>query len=282
MADHYSNNDQHQRYNERLAKLEERSILALNNSAKRRKPLLKKQLPNLKQFRLKRNLQRIISVVLPFSLILLFMLYIISPLARINQVVVSGNHHLTDQEIEQATQVKKGRFIWGSIAMSPARLQKIQTRNAQIKSVKIVLTGMRSVDIRVKEYDVIGLINVGNQPKLLLSNGKVRPVTGHLEQFIAYDGFKNHYGILKLTAKEVGRLKPAIRNGISEVTYSPTTLDMQRLKLVMNDGNTVFVRADTLAEKMSYYPSIVANTNGKGIINLEFGAYSYGYSSKAK
>ena len=166
--------------------------------------------------------------------------------------------------------------------MSPARLQKIQTRNAQIKSVKIVLTGMRSVDIRVKEYDVIGLINVGNQPKLLLSNGKVRPVTGHLEQFIAYDGFKNHYGILKLTAKEVGRLKPAIRNGISEVTYSPTTLDMQRLKLVMNDGNTVFVRADTLAEKMSYYPSIVANTNGKGIINLEFGAYSYGYSSKAK
>ena len=62
MADHYSKNDQHQRYNERLAKLEERSILALNSSAKKRKPLLKKQLPT--QFRfLKRKKNKFLRFV---------------------------------------------------------------------------------------------------------------------------------------------------------------------------------------------------------------------------
>ena len=185
-------------------------------------------------------------------------------------------------QVQAATQVRPGRFIWATLAMKPARLTQIQHRNSQLKQVKIILTGPQSVEIAVKEYDVIGLVNAGKRPQLLLSNGKFRPVTGQVDQFVAYAGFNDHYPMLKTTAKRIGKLAPAVRNGISEVTYSPTTLDKQRLKLLMNDGNTVFVKASEIDEKMSYYPSIVANTDGNRVINLEFGAYSYEYSSKDK
>lgn len=282
MATDYQNNDQHRRYNERLARLEERSVIALQQGKKTRRPRLKKRLLQIKQFRLRSNLRRILSIVVPFGLILLFMLYIVSPLARIKTVTVTGNHHLTARQVQAATQVRPGRFIWSTLAMKPARLTQIQHRNSQLKQVKIILTGPQSVEIAVKEYDVIGLVNAGKRPQLLLSNGKFRPVTGQVDQFVAYAGFNDHYPMLKTTAKRIGKLAPAVRNGISEVTYSPTTLDKQRLKLLMNDGNTVFVKASEIDEKMSYYPSIVANTDGNRVINLEFGAYSYEYSSKDK
>ena len=73
-----------------------------------------------------------------------------------------------------------------------------------------------------------------------------------------------------------------IRQSISEVSYSPTKLNPDRLKLIMNDGNTVLVRADTLGEKMKYYPSIVSKMKGNGIIDLQYGAYSYNYGNKQK
>lgn len=281
MAQGYQNNDQHRRYNERLAKLEERSVLALNSRKKKRQPRLKKKIPKVKHLQRRANLRRVLSIVLPFGLIMAFAIYLISPLARITTVTVSGNTHLTSKQVEAATKVKPGRLIWATLPMNKQRLARIQGRNAQIKSVQISLTGLQSVKITVKEYGIIGLIKTNGKQKLLLSNGQVQPVSGNtLDQYITYGGFATHKAMLKQTARNIAKLSPAVRNGISEVTYSPTTLDSERLKLLMNDGNTVYVKVSKLASRMSYYPSIVANTSGNRIINLEFGAYSYKYSAK--
>lgn len=275
-------NDQHLRYNERLAKLEQRSVIALSDHQKKqRRVRLKKQLPKLKKLQFRSNLQRVLSIVLPFTLVLVACLYLISPWSKLTEVTVSGNHYLNSAQVKAATNVKPGRLIWATLWTSDDRLAQIQKQNAQIKQVRVHLTGWRSVKVTLKEYQVIGLITINGKERLLLSNGKTRP-TGNttVNQFISYAGFKKHPKMLRTTAKQIGELDSAIKNGISEVTYSPTTLDDERLQLLMNDGNTVYVKASQLKNRMSYYPSIVANTSGNRIINLEFGAYSYKYSAK--
>ena len=222
MAQGYQNNDQHRRYNERLAKLEERSVLALNSRKKKRRPRLKKKIPKVKHLQRRTNLRRVLSIVLPFGLIMAFAIYLISPLARITTVTVSGNRHLTSQQVEAATKVKPGRLIWATLPMSKQRLARIQGRNAQLKSVQISLTGLQSVKITVKEYGIIGLIKTNGKQKLLLSNGQVQPVSGNtLDQYITYGGFSGHQAMLKQTAGNIAKLSPAVRNGISEVTNHP-------------------------------------------------------------
>ncbi len=48
----------------------------------------------------------------------------------------------------------------------------------------------------------------------------------------------------------------------------------------MTDGNTVLATLKTFGKKMIYYPGIAAQMQTKGIIDLQYGAYSYGYGSK--
>ena len=144
------------------------------------------------------------------------------------------------------------------------------------------LVGPRSVKVHVVENPVIGIVTHNGYQEFLLSTGKYQKISNNLTNFITYTGFAKHEEMLTETAKQVGQLSATIRQGISQVAYSPTSTDDERLKIYMNDGNTVLANASTLAQKMKYYPSIVTNMNTAGVIDLQVGAYSYAYGDQSK
>lgn len=47
----------------------------------------------------------------------------------------------------------------------------------------------------------------------------------------------------------------------------------------MNDGNTVYATMDTFGSKINYYPGIAAQMPTKGVVDLQYGAYSYAYGT---
>lgn len=281
MANHYDNNDDHRRYLKRLRKIEGRSLNALKQISDRETSLNKK-VPQVGHRQRIGNGKRVASILIPFILLLIFAVYVISPLSKISHVQVTGNSELTKQEVQSATDIKPGRYVWRIVRHQNMVLKQSQRKNPQIRSLQVKLTGPRSVRVHITEYPVIGIINHHGKQELLLSNGKYRSITGNVDNFLHYSNFSNNYIHLKIAAREIGTLPKYIRQGISEVQFSPTKLNPDRLKLIMNDGNTVLVRADTMGNKMKYYPSIISKMNGNGVVDLQFGAYSYNYGNNDK
>lgn len=271
---------EHARYAERLARLESRSVIDGRTQFKQRARGLKRDLVGLQRYRLQSNLSRALELVIPFGLVLLLMLYVVSPLSKLTRVQITGTQGLTVREVQTASGIKPGAFIWRVVDQQTTITKQAQAKNPQIKSLRVTVTGPRAVRVRVQEYPVIGLVNHNGRQELLLANGKYRVVRGRAQNFVTYAGFKHDPGLLKTTAQQIGRLPVMVRQGISEVTYTPTPVDPQRLRLYMNDGNTVLVRADQVAKKLAYYPSITATMKQNGVVDLQFGAYSYNYGSK--
>lgn len=280
MANRYDDNDEHQRYLNRLQKIEGDNHK--HHQISDREANLNQVVPAVSHRQKIGNGKRVASVLIPLIVILLAALYVISPLSKISSVQVVGNAELSSQQVEQATGILPGKFIWWKYRHQQATLKQAQSKNPQIKSLQMKMTGWRKVRLTVSEYPVIGIINHNSRQELLLSNGKYRPLNGKVDNFLHYSNFSDNYTHLKIAARQIGELSPGVRSGISNVRYSPTKLNPDRLKLIMNDGNTVLVRADTLSEKMKYYPSIVSQMQGTGVIDLQYGAYSYGYGTRQK
>lgn len=281
MANRYDDNDEHQRYLDRLKKIEGRR----HTDSKKisvREANLNHVVPAVGHKQKIGNGKRVVSILLPLIVILLAAAYTISPLSKINSVTVVGNSELTAKQVKNASGLQHGKFIWWKYRHQQATLHQAQKKNPQIKSMRIKLTGFRSIRVSVSEYPIIGIINHHGKQELLFSNGKYRPMSGKVNNFLHYSNFSHNYTHLKIAAREIGKLSPDIRAGISNVRYSPTKVNPDRLKLLMNDGNTVLVRADTLSSKMKYYPSIISQMQGNGVIDLQYGAYSYDYGTNQK
>lgn len=279
MVNDRSGHKEHERYSQRLHQLEQPQP---SENDVQREDALQQTLPKLTAKQMQGNRRRYFSVIIPFAVIVLIALYTISPLSKIKTVTVVGNHDLSSSEVQKITNIKPGRYINNVVKSPNAALKAGQKKNPQLKSLKVQRTGLRSVKLTISEYPVIGVINRNGKQQVLLSNGKYRRPNGSLTNFVTYSNFGNAPVHLKITAQEIGTLPAAIHHSISDASFAPTKLNPDRIRLLMNDGNTVYVTADQLGKKMKYYPQIVTKMQGNGVIDLQYGAYSYGYGDKNK
>ncbi|PWT38518.1 cell division protein FtsQ/DivIB [Limosilactobacillus reuteri] len=274
---------EHHKYSQRLTELEKRSAAAQQRQQQRKpsKTHVGNKIRGIKIKRYVSNGERVLKLVVLFSVILLFMLYIISPLSKITTLHVTGNHDLTKEQVEKNTNIYPGRFIWGVYLARHQLTKQAIRKNPQIKDLRIKVTGPQSLQISVKENALLGTAVMDNDTYAVLADGQLQR-TKNADNGIAYKRFDGHKNVLATTAAQLGKLKPAIRNGISSVSYQPTKDYPDRVIIYMRDGNTVYGDLNTIGDKMGYYPAIAASMKNKGIIDLQVGAYSYDYGSKDK
>ena len=91
----------------------------------------------------------------------------------------------------------------------------------------------------------------------------------------------------KLVLKEVAELDEEVLTLISQINLTSTETDPFAITLFMNDGYEVRAEITSLAEKLKYYPAIVAQIEStgeyeKGIIDIEVGSYYKPYSEEYK
>ncbi|MGM9892201.1 cell division protein FtsQ/DivIB [Limosilactobacillus sp.] len=270
---------EHERYARRLTALEHRRE-ANSNSTKSAERIGHK-VRGIKVYRYFTNGERVLKLILLFGSILILALYVISPLSKVRTVTVVGNSELSAQQVETATQVRPGRYIWGVVASQRAINSHAHQRNPQVKSVRIKATGAQSLQVTVTENPIVGTIEIGQHDYNVLANGQLQR-TLTTQSKIQYQHFGNHRTELKKTAVQIGQLKPVVRNGISTISYRPTTTAPNRLIIFMRDGNTVYANLNTVGKKLAYYPSIAATMKKPGIVDLQVGAYSYSYGSHDK
>ncbi|MBD5805966.1 FtsQ-type POTRA domain-containing protein [Lactobacillus sp. 0.1XD8-4] len=274
---------EHHKYSQRLTELEKRSAAAKQRQEGKKSPKahIGNKIRGIKVKRYVSNGERVLKLVILFSLILLLMFYIISPYSKVKDIKINGNHDLTRTQVEKKTTVYPGRFIWGVYLNRHKIAQQAKQNSPQIKDVTIKVIGPQSLKLTVKENALLGTAVMNNDTYAVLANGKLQR-TKTADNGIAYKRFDGHREALATTAAQLGKLKPAVRNGISSVNYQPTKNYPDRIIIYMRDGNTVYADLNTVGDKLAYYPAIAASMKDKGVIDLQVGAYSYGYGSKDK
>ena len=86
--------------------------------------------------------------------------------------------------------------------------------------------------------------------------------------------------IYRTIAQQFATLEVAIRTNISQIQLSPTKANPKRVVINMNDGNTVYATYTSFAKKLAYYPNIAAQMKQKGVVDLQFAAFSYAYGTQ--
>lgn len=274
--DHYV--PEHKRYAQRLAELEAKSARAHQQKQVQPSKHISKKLPRLRWHHYKKNGERVLALVLTFGLILALMVYIISPLSKVKTVTVVGNNDLQTSQVEKATTIYPGRFMWGVMANKKNICRRARYRQPQINHVDVKITGPQSLQVTVRENALLGNATLGKQSYAVLANGHLQ-ATNDKPVGIKYQNFTGHRQELQLLARQVGKLKPAIRNDISVINYQADKDAPNRVVMYMRDGNTVYANFRTVGKKMPFYPAIVANMKKNGVIDLQVGAYSYSYGS---
>lgn len=268
---------EHRRYSQRLARLEKQ-----NNSgqAREHQPISNKVV-GIKKQRRNSSKKRISVLVWIFGLVLLVMIYIISPLSKVTDITISGNNELSNERVEKATTIWRGRLIWTAFFAQRHLEHEAKIRDPQIRSLKVKLRGPQSVHVAITENNLLGEGQIGKQKYAVLTNGQLQLTTAQNTN-IDFKGFEKNREQLKILGQQLGKLKPVIYHGISSIEYQPTKESPHQIILYMKDGNTVKANLTNVGDKLKYYPSILTKMKGQGVVDLRVGAYSYDYGSKDK
>lgn len=222
-----------------------------------------------------KNPTRVIIFLELLGVLLLTLIYL-SPLNRINRVMVTGNRMSTKEVVETNVEVHSGSSLSYLFLHQGHLKQQALHRDIQLKQIKFHFLSHRNVKISAKVYPIVGYLQRGKHKYIVLTNGRIADrssnVRKNLPQLV---GAKKHSQALHLYAKSFMKIPANIRYDMAKVTFSPTNIDPHRVLIQMNDGNKVEADLTTWQGKMKYYPSIAESMKKKGIINIEVGAYSY-------
>lgn len=276
--------ERERKYRERLEKIEQhKNDQKVSKPAHQPKLKIGNRIPKLKKKRRWASEIRAGSLLLFFGIILIFTGYLISPFSKVSKITISGNSEVSNSEVIKSAELRSKPLMISLLSNSKKYVKIAHENNPQIKNLQFRATGFRSIKVSVTENKIAGFYEKNNYYYPMLENGHMdktrydQPIGGRP----VYLGFKS-VKIAKATATQYGKLSDSIKNGISEIRYSPTKTDGDRLKIYMTDGNQVLVKYNELAKKMKYYPEIAATMVSNGVVNLEIGAYSYPYGNTAK
>lgn len=247
-----------------------------------RKPVvsLEDRVPQLKQRRRKKANRRLLVVVLLFIGVILIVLYLQSPLGKIQTISVSGTKWLTDEEIIEASGVKTGDSYWSTNSES---VEKKISKHLDVEAVNISKKFPTTFTIEIDEYDQIAYVSKDQQFIPVLENGaSAKPVEpselpSDAPMLFGFTAPK----MLTEMSTALASLPPEVQQSISEVYLTPSETDKDHITVYMNDGFEVSALINTFAEKMAHYPSIVSQLDKdiKGVIDLEVGSYFRAYNN---
>lgn len=239
------------------------------------------RIPKLKQARKKKANRRLLFYLSIFFILISIIVYLQSPLSHIRTIHVKGNTFLSDESVIKQSNLTNNQNIW---TIDKKASEKALEENPIIASAKVNRKLPWTVSIIIKEYERVGYLQQGTNYFPILGNGtalqsmKQTSYNGDAPLIIGFN--KEEY--LHRMTKELEQLSQTIRKLISEVHWTPTKENQNKITLYMNDGFLVDASIQNFAENMKIYPSIVMqlDDDSKGIIHIGAGAYFESFNKK--
>lgn len=233
--------------------------------------------PNLQKRRRKRSYRKFLVLLIVLLLFFVVFLYMQSSLSKLKNLTITGDDLASKEYYAKALPFKVGDSMWG-LGIKKAQ-QKI-AKEPWVKSVKIQRKWLQGVRVELEEWPAVAYAKQGDKYYHLLQNGIIydEPIEGIPVDTPIVSGFENKEMRMALT-EELAQLPPEILMLISQIKEAATDTTPDAIQLFMNDGFEVRAIIATLAEKLTYYPGMVADipVGELGVIDLEVGSYYRSY-----
>ncbi|AIF43842.1 cell division protein FtsQ/DivIB [Virgibacillus sp. SK37] len=232
------------------------------------------RIPKLKQARKKKANRRLIFYLSVFFFLISIIVYLQSPLSNVKTIEVKGNTFLTKEEIIAESGLNRNTNIW---SVDKEEIKQKLLSNPIINSVAISRDLPSSIEIELKEHELVGYVRQENNYVPILGNGSIlksmkrKTFAGNAPLLV---DFKEKAFLQKMTS-ELQKLPNSLLKLISEIHWVPVKGNKDKILLYMNDGFLVDGTIRSFASKMEVYPSIVSqlDKDSKGIIHIGVGAY---------
>ncbi|CAM3086679.1 cell division protein FtsQ/DivIB [Filibacter tadaridae] len=239
---------------------------------------IEERIPSMRKKRRRKANKKFLFILTVFVCALLAILYFQSPLSRIGKISVNSTL-LHDQA-----------FYIGMSGLAPdeplwdfnsSDVEKKLKKVEGVKAVSVSRKKFRDITIKITEWDTVAYLEDEGEFSLLLENGEVFPNAKLIPQEEA--PVLKDFGdstVRKRLTKQLLEIDDHVYQLISEIIFAGKKEDKDSIILYMDDGYEVRADLSTFAERMNYYPRVIAQLNGieKGVIDMEVGVFFTPYS----
>lgn len=236
----------------------------------------------LNKQKIKNKLNSSTYIILPIVIVLGILIYLVSPISKINQIKISGNGYVPVNEIKNDLNINSGDSIFKVFGHKKKINENVAKKDHRIKSIAFHFSGFNNLTIKVTPYREIGYETKGKNQYLILENGNVTniAVKDPKDDKMPYIVKFNDRAKLRKMIQKYLKLPKDIRDNVRVISFSPTKVYADELHVYMRDGNRIIILMSDFNKKMGFYRSIATQLKTKSIINLEVGAYSYPISDQ--
>ncbi len=209
-----------------------------------------------------------IKKIIVFSIIIVILYFIVSILlnTKTKNIIILNNNYYNDEDIMTSANIENyPKFLLLNTKKIENKIKKLDL----IEDVKVYKKMGFILRIEIKEKKILYFVRSEN--KYMLSDNK----TYEINDVLAYPTLINYVpeNIQKSFNKELYKIDDNIIRMISEIEYSKTEFDDKRFKLLMNDGNQVYITISRTNLLNKYIDIIKKIDNKSGILYLDSGNY---------
>jgi cell division protein FtsQ len=191
---------------------------------------------------------------------MLLILFLRSPLSKIERIEVIGNRLVPTGEILAKTKVAKGISYFG---VNASHAEAVLEAMPEIETAKVEKMFPNRIYIQIQEKPPVAILMISEQKFLpILSNGTIlenRPVVS--QQFQpTFEGWARSSSTMKLAAVQLDKLPKNILSEIKVIRPVPGKQD--QIEIWSGRNHRIFIRAKDLSKKMLYYPSFIHHPRG--------------------
>ena len=227
------------------------------------------------------HIWRAVSILVPSVLVLLFSVYLLTPLSTIKNIEVKGNSNTQADDIKQASGIQDSDYTLALLLDKETYAERIKS-NHWIESAKIDYQFPTNFTIEVKEFDIVGYYVSGEEHYPILSSGTVEstPVDRlNLPETYLTVTFNDEQQVKKLITG-LSTISEDIKSQIQKIELAPSKATADLLKITMLDTDEILVPLSELSKKLPYYSKIKPQLSEPSVVDMEAGVYSYTIADK--
>ncbi|MBH8598065.1 cell division protein FtsQ/DivIB [Thermoactinomyces sp. CICC 10523] len=201
-----------------------------------------------------------------FAFIFLFftgmfiVLFLRSPLSKIERIDIVGNHLVSSGEILHKAKISKGISYFG---VNREHIEKSLETMPEIKNATVTTTFPNQIYIQVQEKTPVAMFRSSDQELFpILSDGTILlNRTASVEASVpVFEGWKPSNSTLRQAVLQLAKLPGSIRRECE--TVRPVSGQADQVEIDSKRKHRIFVRVRNLSEMMLYYPSFYKHPSG--------------------
>lgn len=228
------------------------------------------------------HIWRAVTILVPSFIILFLSIYLLSPLATMKHIEVTGTVQTSADQVKEASGIRDSDYTI-SLLLNKDKHAEMVKSNHWIESAKITYQFPVHFTIEVKEFEIVAYSVSGDSHYPILSSGSIESTavsSDNLpEKYISV--LFNDEEQIKTLISQLNEVSPEIKQEIEKIELAPSKVTSDLLKITMYDTDEILVPLSELGKKLPYYSKIKPQLTVPSGIDMEVGIYSYSLVDKA-